>query len=67
LLSVRDPQQNTRLWRDYICESFCDTAAWYFAGVSSSEFNLARRWCEHRKRWISSTFTDKENCPALRC
>jgi hypothetical protein len=62
LLSLTDCEQNSRLWRDYVCESFCDTAAWYFAGISSSEFALARRWRKHRECWIRSQFARPRDC-----
>jgi hypothetical protein len=38
---------------DYICESFCDTAAWLYAGVRRSpHFTLAARWSERRRAWF---------------
>ncbi|MGQ9917248.1 MAG: hypothetical protein ACUVS7_07510, partial [Bryobacteraceae bacterium] len=27
-----DLRRRSRRWRDYVCESFCDSAAWAFAG-----------------------------------
>lgn len=42
-----------RLWREYACESFCDTAAWYFTG-QHPEATLARRFCERRRKWLKS-------------
>ena len=40
-------------WREYACESFCDTAAWIYAGVERhAEFTLAGRWRAHRRRWF---------------
>jgi len=39
--------------KNYICESFCDTAAWLYSGVKSSpEFTLAARWRQKRKSWF---------------
>ena len=33
----------TRRWREYCCESFCDTAAWLYSGLERHrEFTLAR-------------------------
>jgi hypothetical protein len=41
--------------RDYICESFCDTAAWLYAGVRrSGHFTLAARWRERRRAWFEA-------------
>ena len=38
------------LWRHYLCESFCDTAAWlYAARRRHGEFTLGQRW--RRRRW----------------
>jgi len=39
--------------KNYICESFCDTAAWLYSGVKTSpEFTLAARWRQKRKTWF---------------
>jgi hypothetical protein len=39
--------------KNYICESFCDTAAWLYSGVKTSpEFTLAARWRGKRKAWF---------------
>jgi hypothetical protein len=44
-------------WRDYVCESFCDSAAWLYAGVRQHpEFTLARRWRNLRAAWFELTF-----------
>jgi hypothetical protein len=43
----------TRRWREYCCESFCDTAAWLYAGMPPhAEFTLAVRHRERRRRWF---------------
>lgn len=40
-------------WKQYTCESFCDTAAWLYAGVSAHKcFQLAARWREKRGSWF---------------
>ncbi len=53
-LSPSDGPNRSRRWREYACESFCDTAAWLFAGAARhEEFTLAARWRERRKRWFS--------------
>ncbi|HWR51887.1 MAG TPA: hypothetical protein VN428_12310 [Bryobacteraceae bacterium] len=52
-LQPSDGPNRTRRWREYSCESFCDTAAWLFAGAARhEEFTLAARWRERRKRWF---------------
>lgn len=41
----------------YLCESFCDTAAWLYAGVRRSpHFTLAERWRSRRRAWFEHTF-----------
>jgi hypothetical protein len=43
--------------KSYICESFCDTAAWLYSGVKHSpEFTLAPRWRRKRRAWFCGTF-----------
>lgn len=32
-LSPADRNQRTRKWREYCCESFCDSAAWFHSGI----------------------------------
>jgi hypothetical protein len=50
-----EAQRRTRRWREYLCESFCDTAAWLYSGVPShAEYTLARRFRERRRRWFAS-------------
>lgn len=52
-LTPSDAANRTRRWREYACESFCDTAAWLFAGAARhEEVTLAARWRERRKRWF---------------
>jgi hypothetical protein len=56
-LSLDDARLNTHPWRDYTCESFCDTAAWVYAGVAKHEaFRLAQRWRRRRAAWFKATF-----------
>ncbi len=52
-LRPRDATQRTRRWREYACESFCDSAAWAFGPLRShSEFTLEERFRPARKRWF---------------
>ncbi len=54
-LDGADVAGRSRRWREYACESFCDTAAWLFGGLSRhEEFTLAGRWRIHRRRWFES-------------
>ena len=44
-----------RRWGEYACESFCDTAAWAYAGAGEhAEFTLASRWSEARRAWFAA-------------
>jgi hypothetical protein len=52
-LAKRDARLRTRQWRDYCCESFCDTAAWLYAGLSHHpEFTLAKPRRARRRQWF---------------
>jgi hypothetical protein len=52
-LRASDQSRRTRRWREYCCESFCDTAAWLYAGIGGhDEFTLARRSRSARRRWF---------------
>jgi hypothetical protein len=45
------------LWRDYLCESFCDTAAWIYSGVHRHpEYTLALRHRDRRAQWFQAAF-----------
>ena len=49
----------TPKWRRYACESFCDTAAWTFAGLRAhDEFTLAAAPRRERRRWFMEQFPD---------
>ena len=52
-LEPGDRRLRTRRWREYACESFCDSAAWVFAGLRSHpEFTLAARFRKARRGWF---------------
>lgn len=52
-LSSKDARLRSRLWRLYACESFCDTAAWRFAGLNAhGEFTLAPAYRRGRRAWF---------------
>jgi hypothetical protein len=41
-------------WRRYACESFCDSAAWLYAGLARhEEFTLPRAARVKRRQWFS--------------
>lgn len=49
-------QEKNSRWRAYVCESFCDTAAFLYAGRDShEEFNLTAKWRRRRARWFHAS------------
>jgi len=57
------PEFRSRLWREYACESFCDTAAWMYSGVREwGEYRLAKRWRAPREEWFRKVFTGCWSC-----
>lgn len=52
-LRDRDSALRTRRWREYVSESFCDTAAWLFSGARPhAEFTLPSVRCSGRRAWF---------------
>jgi hypothetical protein len=52
-LSPKDAKSRGKMWRLYACESFCDTAAWRFAGLKRHpEFNLTATFQRRRRDWF---------------
>ena len=50
-------QARGRMWREYVCEAFCDTAAWHYSGIGAhGEFTLAPRFRRRRAIWFASCF-----------
>jgi hypothetical protein len=48
-----DLERRTRRWREYCCESFCDTAAWLYSGIERhDEFTLGQRRRLGRRGWF---------------
>ncbi len=59
-LAPGDCRARTRRWREYCCESFCDTAAYLFAGAAGhAEFTLATRSRAGRRRWFDESGATK--------
>jgi hypothetical protein len=55
--------RNSPAWRDYVCESFCDTAAWLYSGRRrNSECRLAVRWRDRRECWFCAAFATGIRC-----
>ena len=55
LLTARDRRERTRRWREYACESFCDTAGWLLTRGRHPEFTLDRSCRARRRRWFCQT------------
>jgi hypothetical protein len=55
-LAPGDVSLRTRKWREYACESFCDTAAWRFAAAPHPERTLAARFRRRRELWFENRF-----------
>jgi hypothetical protein len=60
-LAAHDLSLRTRRWREYCCESFCDTAAWLYGGVASHpEFTLAADSRRRRRQWFAQSLDGRE-------
>ena len=56
-LAAIDLRLRNRRWRDYTCESFCDTAAWLFSGARPHpEATLSARQRARRVEWFVGIF-----------
>ncbi len=59
-LTARDIDLRSRFWREYCCESFCDTAALVFgADCDQSEVTLAPGRCRARAAWFAGKFPER--------
>jgi len=59
-LTPIDRRSRTRRWREYCCESFCDSAAWLYSGVPRhDEFTLSVRFRQWRRDWFDQTIAGK--------
>jgi hypothetical protein len=59
-LRAADRRIRSRPWREYCCESFCDTAAWLYSGLAHhSEFTLAARYRRRRRAWFAESVEGK--------
>jgi hypothetical protein len=55
-LDASHRRRRTRRWREYVCESFCDSAAWIYAGAGRHpEFTLAASFRSGRRQWFECT------------
>lgn len=59
-----DARRRTPAWRRYVCESFCDTAAWICARVPKhDEYTLAASLRPIRRRWFVDHLLRGESVP----
>ena len=60
-LRATDISRRTRRWREYCCESFCDTAAWLYSGTRRhTEFTLKSRFREGRRAWFAAFLAGRQ-------
>jgi hypothetical protein len=60
-LCLRDADIRTRAWREYCCESFCDSGAW-ICGGGEKEVTLAARHRRARQAWFEN-FLNRRGIP----
>ncbi len=54
---IKQPGQS-RLWRLYVCESFCDSAAVFVGGLTAhAEFTIAKSFWKKRCDWLGILLT----------
>ena len=59
-LSAADVRTRSRRWREYCCESFCDTAAWLYSGIRRhGEFTLPKSSRLGRRAWFRDAIEPK--------
>lgn len=53
-IASEDIIRRNRRWREYVCESFCDTAAFLYSECRRcAEYTLATTYCERRRQWFA--------------
>src|SRR5690606_10252556 len=59
-LTEADRLNRTRRWKDYLSESFCDTAGWLFGSARRySEMTLGRTQRDGRRRWFRENVAER--------
>lgn len=58
-LEAKDLEKRSPYWREYCCESFCDTAAMIYAG-DGDENSLALKWQKGRRKWFDGNIEDRK-------
>jgi hypothetical protein len=63
-LSHSEVRERTPGWRRYVCESFCDTAAWMYAGLPRhGEYTLRAAPRRIRRRWFADRLLQRLPMP----
>ncbi|MCW5980450.1 MAG: hypothetical protein KIT09_20370 [Bryobacteraceae bacterium] len=63
-LGAPDRLERTRRWRNYLCESFCDTGSWVLSEIERhEEFTLAPRFRRARKKWFEDLLSRRPRIP----
>lgn len=57
-LTGADRAGRSRRWREYACESFCDTAAWFYTG-DHAECELGQRARGRRRAWFAENLVTR--------
>jgi hypothetical protein len=61
-LKARDRQERNRAWREYCCESFCDSGASYLGGVlQHPEQTLAPAFRKIRYQWLGDIIQSEDD------
>jgi hypothetical protein len=65
-LTPGDRAERSRRWKDYLCESFCDSAGWYFGTARRySEMTLDRESRRTRINWLRANIVDRQRPLAI--
>lgn len=60
-LRPEDVKRRSRRWREYVCESFCDSAAWAFGILRThGEFTLEMPFRAGRRRWFAEFWRHRQ-------
>lgn len=58
-----DQLLRTGRWREYVCEAFCDTAAYGYARLAPGRRNtLGNRWIRKRLDWLERAIDWNKKC-----
>lgn len=58
-LAGRELSRQRKTWRDYVCESFCDSAGSIFTGPVHKGRNLGKAWTARRREWFLRHLADQ--------